>query len=80
MRPTAFDLGNRMTVRHRTTSGGRRMERTSETKRRRERIERAVRELSQAIEHGEGVDVALDHLCEAKDDGTHPHGSRTTAA
>ena len=43
------------------------MDRTSELGRRRhERIERAVRELSQAIARGEGVDVALDHLSEAK--------------
>jgi hypothetical protein len=54
------------------------MERSSETRRRRqERIERAVRELTQAIEHGEGVDVALDHLSEAK---APPAGPRTSAA
>ena len=56
------------------------MEPNSGTKRRRqERIERAVRELTQAIEHGEGVDLALDHLVEATGDGTH-RAPRPTAA
>ena len=43
------------------------MDRSSELGRRRQdRIERAVRELTQAIARGEGVDLALDHLHAAK--------------
>ena len=57
------------------------MDNTSGTKRRRqERIQRAVRELTQAIEHGDGVDLALDHLVEATGDGSHRSPRPTAAA
>ena len=56
------------------------MERSSQSKRRQERIERAVRELTQAIQDGEGVDVALDHLSQAKTPAPGRTRTRTTAA